>query len=49
MDMNWFTRTASPSERGLSGYWTRRIALEHRLVYRVDKGVIKVIQCRYHY
>jgi toxin YoeB len=38
-----------PLKHDLSGYWSRRITLEHRLVYRVDQGVIKVIQCRYHY
>ena len=33
----------------LSGYWSRRITKEHRLVYKVDKDVIIVISCRYHY
>lgn len=33
----------------LSGYWSRRITLEHRLVYRVLEKQIRVIQCRYHY
>ncbi len=33
----------------LSGYWSRRITLEHRLVYRVVEKQIRVIQCRYHY
>jgi toxin YoeB len=33
----------------LSGSWSRRITKEHRLVYKVDKDVVTVISCRYHY
>jgi toxin YoeB len=33
----------------LAGYWSRRINKEHRLVYRVDRDEIIVIQCRFHY
>jgi toxin YoeB len=33
----------------LSGCWSRRITKEHRLVYKVDKDVVTVISCRYHY
>lgn len=33
----------------LSGCWSRRINDEHRLVYKVEKDVIIVISCRYHY
>lgn len=33
----------------LSGWWSRRISEEHRLVYRVDGEVLIVAQCRYHY
>ena len=33
----------------LSGCWSRRITNEHRLVYKVDKDVIIIISCRYHY
>jgi toxin YoeB len=33
----------------LSGYWSRRITEEHRLVYRVEGETIKVAQARYHY
>ena len=29
--------------------WSRRIDQEHRLVYSVEDGVIRIIQCRYHY
>ncbi len=33
----------------LSDCWSRRITKEHRLVYKVDKDVVVVISCRYHY
>lgn len=33
----------------LAGYWSRRINLEHRLVYRMEGEEIRVLQCRYHY
>lgn len=36
-------------KHGLSGYWSRRITLEHRLVYRIHEKQIRVVQCRYHY
>jgi toxin YoeB len=33
----------------LAGYWSRRINLEHRLVYKIDKDTVVIYQCRYHY
>jgi toxin YoeB len=33
----------------MSGWMSRRINLEHRIVYRIDSDAIIVIQCRYHY
>lgn len=33
----------------LSGWWSRRITAEHRLVYRVNNGEIEISQCRFHY
>lgn len=33
----------------LSGYWSRRITDEHRLVYEVKQDSIHIIQCRFHY
>lgn len=33
----------------LLGYYSRRINLEHRLVYCFNKTQIIVVQCRYHY
>ena len=50
-----FKGTGKPEPLGgnLSGWWSRRINQEHRLVYRVagkgDAQAIEVAQCRYHY
>lgn len=48
---NPYTGLGAPEalKHNLSGYWSRRITLEHRLVYRVANGQIRVLQCRYHY
>lgn len=36
-------------KENLKGFWSRRINLEHRLVYRVEENTIYILQCRYHY
>lgn len=33
----------------LAGFWSRRIDLEHRLVYQYQDGQILIYSCRYHY
>ncbi|MBX2997729.1 MAG: Txe/YoeB family addiction module toxin [Caldilineaceae bacterium] len=33
----------------LSGYWSRRINEEHRLVYRTTETEFIVVACRFHY
>jgi toxin YoeB len=33
----------------LSGYWSRRINEEHRLVYEASDDQLTIIACRYHY
>ena len=33
----------------LSGYWSRRITNEHRLIYTISENRIKVISMRFHY
>ena len=33
----------------LSGYWSRRITSEHRLVYACKGDKIWIVSCRYHY
>jgi len=38
-----------PLKGNLSGFWSRRINREHRLVYKVQNEVIYIIQCKYHY
>ncbi|MBI3419088.1 MAG: Txe/YoeB family addiction module toxin [Proteobacteria bacterium] len=42
-----------PLRHNYVGWWSRRITLEHRLVYRVEgKGPaqqIIILQCRHHY
>lgn len=38
-----------PLKHSLSGYWSRRIDMEHRLVYRVEGEKLHVVSCRYHY
>jgi toxin YoeB len=35
--------------QNLSGYWSRRITDEHRLVYQVRGDDLVIIQLRYHY
>jgi toxin YoeB len=38
-----------PLKHGLSGYWSRRINDEHRIVYKVESDSIFIAQARYHY
>lgn len=42
-----------PLKGAFSGFWSRRITGEHRLVYRVagtgEDQRIEIVQCRYHY
>ena len=46
-----FSGTGKPEPlRGpLSGWWSRRITKEHRLVYRASEEGLHIAQCRYHY
>ncbi len=46
-----YTGTGKPEElkQNLSGFWSRRINDEHRLVYKVEGNVLYIVQCRYHY
>lgn len=47
------TGKPEPLKGDLKGWWSRRITLEDRLVYRVagsdDEQWLEVAQCRYHY
>ncbi|VVN48554.1 Toxin YoeB [Pseudomonas fluorescens] len=38
-----------PLKHNLSGFWSRRITAEHRLVYAVADDLISIVMCRYHY
>lgn len=38
-----------PLKHNWSGYWSRRVDREHRLVYKVVDQNIIIAQCRYHY
>jgi toxin YoeB len=38
-----------PLKHALSGYWSRRITDEHRLIYKVSEDAIEIAQLRYHY
>ena len=38
-----------PLRENLSGWWSRRITEEHRLVYRIEGEDILIAQLRYHY
>ena len=38
-----------PLKHGLSGYWSRRINDEHRIVYKLAGDNLLIAQLRYHY
>jgi toxin YoeB len=38
-----------PLKHALSGYWSRRITDEHRIVYRVEEDALLIAQLRFHY
>ena len=38
-----------PLKHALTGYWSRRINSEHRIVYRIADDSILIAQLRYHY
>ncbi len=47
------TGKLEPLSGNLSGWWSRRITSEHRLVYRIsgkdEAQALEIAQCRYHY
>ena len=43
------TGKPEPLKGELSGYWSRRIDDEHRLVYRADDTEVDILKARYHY
>ena len=36
-------------KHNLSGFWSRRITNEHRIVYKIENNSILIAQLRYHY
>ena len=38
-----------PLKGDLSGFWSRRITDEHRVVYKWEAGELLIAQCRGHY
>ena len=38
-----------PLKNALSGYWSRRINDEHRIVYKIADDALFIAQLRYHY
>lgn len=43
------TGKPEPLRGDYSGWWSRRIDQEHRLVYKVEGEMLFIAQCRYHY
>jgi toxin YoeB len=38
-----------PLRQNLSGFWSRRITSEHRIVYAVEADTVQIVACRTHY
>ncbi len=38
-----------PLKHELSGYWSRRINDEHRLVYKISNNTLYILSCKEHY
>ena len=45
------TGTGKPEslKHDFTGFWSRRISGEHRLIYRFEADLVYVLQCRFHY
>ncbi len=43
------TGKPEPLKYALSGYWSRRVTRQDRIVYRVEGDAVLVAQIRYHY
>jgi toxin YoeB len=43
------TGKPEPLRGAFSGWWSRRLTKEHRLVYRPTEDGLLIAQCRYHY
>ena len=38
-----------PLKFDLSGFWSRRVDHEHRIVYRTEENELHILSCRHHY
>ena len=38
-----------PLKHYWSGYWSRRIDRQHRIVYKATEDTLYIVQCRFHY
>ena len=38
-----------PLKYKYKGFWSRRIDIEHRLIYQVKDDDIRIVKCRFHY
>ena len=51
IDRNQYSGIGKPEplKGNLSGYWSRRIDAENRIVYRTRDRMIQIMQCGFHY
>ena len=51
IDRNGYTGIGKPEalKHDLSGYWSRRIDSGNRIVYKIEDGIIRIVQCGSHY
>ncbi len=51
IDRNGYDGIGKPERLSgdLSSYWSRRIDDANRIVYRIEDGMIKIVQCGSHY
>ncbi|ROI14830.1 Txe/YoeB family addiction module toxin [Epilithonimonas hominis] len=43
------TGKPEPLKHKYSGFWSRRIDDEHRLIYKYEDNEIQIAKCRFHY
>ena len=43
------TGKPEPLKYALSGYWSRRVTRQDRIIYKVEGDAVLVVQIRYHY
>ncbi|TAA67896.1 Txe/YoeB family addiction module toxin [Planococcus salinarum] len=51
IERNPFTGLGKPEplKHDWSGYWSRHITQEHRIVYKVENDEVRIAQARFHY